>query len=232
MKLILGAFIWLSVVSNLFAQDSLKVQTETAFRNKGLIIDLGLNNFYQNQDELNLKTLGSRGANIYLLHKINPQSEHVQFRIGFGLGLDNYSFKKDIYPTALTDSTYFVKGNSVDNDTIKFIKSKISVNHFDIPLEVVFQTRNGSGAFKIALGVRVGWVFDVHTKRVTEVNGSKLTEKTKADFNIQRMRYGLSARIMYSGFNFFFMHNLSPVFQKNRGAELSTFMTGVSILIN
>lgn len=230
MKFILGIVIWISATMNLVAQDSLQV--ETAFRSKGLIIDLGLNNFYQNQQDLNLKILSSRGANIYLFNKINPKSEHVQFRIGFGLGLDNYSFKKDVLPVPLTDSTFFIQGNSVGSDTIEFIKSKISVNHFDIPLEVVFQSKNSSGAFKVALGVRVGYVFDVHTKRVTEVNNFKLTEKTKADFNIQRMRYGLTARLMYSGFNFFFMHNLSPIFQKGKGPALSNFMAGISILID
>lgn len=232
MKILLSAVIWISALANLLAQDSLRQETETALRNKGVIIDLGVNHFYHNTNNLKLKTLSSRGANIYLFNKLNPQSEHVQFRIGFGVGLDNYSFKKDVSLGTLRDTTVFMKGNSVGNDTIDFIKSKISINHFDVPVEVVFQSRNGSGAFKVALGVRVGWVFDVHTKRVIEINGSKSIEKIKADFNVQRMRYGLTARVMYSGFNFFFMHNLSPLFQKGRGEALASFMTGVSILID
>ena len=77
MRLGVGILLFISTIWYGFSQDTLSVSEETAMRSKSLIIDLGLNNFYKNPIGLGLKTEGSRGANIYLFHKVNPESKYL-----------------------------------------------------------------------------------------------------------------------------------------------------------
>lgn len=228
----LGLLIVLCTISFFsIAQDTLQTE-ETAIRSKGLIFDFGTSQFSKSPNGFDLKKYGSRAVNIYFFDRINPTSKHVIARIGVGFGLENYSFKNDISPLPVLDSTIFSSGNSIGIDSIEFKKSKLSLNHIDIPVEVIFQKNNNKGGLKLILGIKAGWTFDTHSKRVVKVNGSIVKEKIKADFNLNKIRYGLTARVMFKGFNFFYYHNLTPLFRDGRGPEINTYVAGMTISID
>ena len=214
-----------------FSQDSLTFKAEeSALRTRNITLDFGFSDFNSSlKENTNTKLFSNRSFNGYFFQRLN--AKHIEFRVGFGISCENYSFKKDVVISPLSDSTIFNLGNSIGNDSINFRKSKLSLNHFDIPLEVVFQSKNKTGALKLILGTRVGWVFDAHTKRVIDINGSIVKEKTKADINLNRFRYGLSARVMYKGVNLFYFQSLSPLFKNEKGPDLTTCTGGISISI-
>lgn len=216
-----------------YCQDSLFISdTENAIRSRNITLDFGLSNFNEKGDkstETNLR--GNRTFNAYFFQRITPEAEHIQFRIGIGLSLENYSFKRDVTPLPVSDSTIFVYGNSYNNDSINFRKSKLSINYIDIPIEIIFQQKNKTGVPKFIIGTRIGWIFDSHTKRVIDINGSILKEKVKADFNLNKLRLSLSCRIMYKGINLFYMQNITPLFQKDKGPQLTTCTGGISVSI-
>lgn len=216
-----------------FAQDSLTFKTEeTALRNRNITLDFGFSDFNTSATpNTATKLLSNRSFNGYFFQRLNPSAKHIEFRIGVGISCENYSFKKDVVVSPLSNSTTFDLGNSIGNDSINFKKSKLSLNHFDIPLEVVFQSKNKTGALKLILGTRIGWVFDAHTKRVIDIHGSILKEKTKADINLNKLRYGVSARLMFKGINLFYFQSLSPLFKNNKGPEITTCTGGISISI-
>lgn len=216
-----------------YSQDSLFISdTENAIRSRNITLDFGLSNFNQKPDEsteTNLK--GNRSFNACFFQRINPEAEHIQFRIGIGVSLENYSFKRDVSPLPISDSTIFSYGNSYKNDSINFRKAKLSLNYIDIPFEVVFQQKNKTGVPKLILGTRLGWLFDAHSKRVIDINGSIVKEKVKADFNLNKLRFSLTCRLMYKGFNLFYMQNMTPLFREGKGPELTTCTGGISISI-
>ena len=216
-----------------FSQDSLFISdAENAIRSRNITLDIGLSDFNQTPDKFTeTKLKGNRTFNAYFFQRINPEAKHIQFRIGVGLSLENYSFKRDVSPTPLADSTSFAYGNSYKNDSINFRKSKLSVNYLDIPIEVVFQQKNKTGVPKLILGTRMGWIIDAHSKRVIDINGSIMKEKIKADFNLTKLRLSLTCRIMYKGINLFYMQNITPLFQEGKGPELTTCTGGISISI-
>lgn len=216
-----------------FSQDSLFISdTENAIRTHNITLDIGLSDFNQTPDNTTETKLNSnRTFNAYFYQRINPEAKLIQFRIGVGLSLENYSFLRDVSPTPLNDSTAFTYGNSYYNDSINFRKSKLSINYLDIPIEVVFQQKNKTGAAKLIIGTRMGWIIDAHSKRVIDINGFIMKEKTKANFNLNKLRLSLTCRIMYKGVNLFYMQNITPLFQVGKGPELTTCTGGISVSI-
>ena len=93
-----------------YCQDSLFISdTQNAIRSRNITLDFGLSDFNQKGDkstETNLR--GNRTFNAYFFQRITPEAENLQFRIGLGLSLENYSFKRDVTPLPVSDSTIFV----------------------------------------------------------------------------------------------------------------------------
>ncbi len=200
-----------------------------------LAFDLGLTNYYND--------------NNFGVDAVDPDLEVRAFRPGahvalhflpttvslFGRGVVNLK-------TAITiDWTqyYFTKNIRIlpDQDTltwtfpgIEFDKNKLTTRYAQIPLLLNFNTNPGSdNGLSFSIGGYAGVLWGGKTKQVSDEEGK---EKVRDEFNLNRFRYGLTARLDLKWLDFYANLNLSQVFEENedRGINTQSFTVGVNII--
>lgn len=141
-----------------------------------------------------------------------------------GLGLSMVNIHSNINPWLFVDSTGGVDPAGIDRRVYK--RNKIALTYLEVPLELAFATKrdSSSGAgFKIALGWRTGFCIDAHTKLVTE----DYKEKRKDFDNINRLRYGPTARIGYGNFSLYGRYDMSSTFSADKAPDYNLLTVGL-----
>src|SRR5690606_5951 len=95
-----------------------------------------------------------------------------------------------------------------------------AINYVDIPLEFRyhFNKTDHSKGFRFALGGKVGFLMNSHTKvEITEPDGLTKKIKTRQDFGLNPIRYGVYTRVGLSGFNLWAYYGLNKVFKEGKG---------------
>lgn len=199
------------------------------------LIDVGFNFLMDNPEGMDLGFWGSKIVNFYYYWDIPIGESHFSFGPGIGVGLEKYSFE-DNNTLALDNSgnTEIIELTSILDDDADIKRSKIAANYVDVPVEFRFHLnkRNHDLGFRAAIGGKVGFLFDGHTKIKYEEDGDNKKLKQKDNFNMQRLRYGLTARIGFPGINFFGYYSLSELFESGKGPDETTaasFNLGISI---
>jgi hypothetical protein len=110
----------------------------------------------------------------------------------------------------------------------------IVTNFIDVPLEFRFDTNpNDPGrSFHVAIGGRVGYLYDSFDKIKYRSDGETKKIKDKQNFNLSDFRYGASFKIGAGNFTLFSYYNFSPVFREDKGPEqtdMKNFTVGISI---
>jgi hypothetical protein len=93
-----------------------------------------------------------------------------------------------------------------------------------------------SRSFKTAVGGRIGYMYDSFTKIKYSENTETKKLKDKQDYNLSKLRYGLTGRIGFGNFSIFGYYNLTPLFEENKGLKennvynnFPTWTIGVSV---
>lgn len=123
---------------------------------------------------------------------------------------DNCTYFKNVYLVAPVHLEFdFSKTETVDDK--KIFRSHKSV--------------------RVGLGGYVG--YNTNTKQFVkyELNDSKISEKTKADFNVNDWNYGLSAYIGHKETSLYVKYDLNPLF-KNNSIEQNNISLGIRFDIN
>jgi hypothetical protein len=63
-----------------------------------------------------------------------------------------------------------------------------------------------------------------------QLDGVKYEERRKSDFQINNLRYGLTARLGLKYLRFFANYDLVSLFQKDRGPELYPVSMGITLI--
>ncbi|MDZ7649863.1 MAG: outer membrane beta-barrel protein [Cytophagales bacterium] len=113
-------------------------------------------------------------------------------------------------------------------------KSMLVANYVEIPIDFRFDTKpeDIARSFNIALGGRIGYLFDSFRKVKFEDKGETIKDKYKSPLGLNRLRYGIYARIGFGGFTLFSFYNLSNMFEKGKGPlgeDFNTMTYGISI---
>lgn len=142
-----------------------------------------------------------------------------------GITLDNNRY-------AFTSGTSLLPGQDTltwVTDSAQYKRNKLVTNHLQIPLLLNFQTKPGQdrGNFHLSVGGYAGLLIGAHTKQKTD--GSKL--KVRDDFNMEKFRYGLTARVGYGGFEIYANYDLVPMFHSgDLPNRLSRVTFGVTVM--
>ena len=184
-----------------------------------LIIDFGYNLLQNNKTDLGLRLLGSRTVNFYYLYDIRIAKSKFFLLPGIGVGLDRFKFDEDVTPTKTVDSdgnntTLFVP---ISGGGVK--KTMLTTNFIDIPVELRFygNPEDSKRSFKAGMGFKVGYLLDAHTKIKQDLDGDVTKYKIHSDFNLNKLRYGWTARVGVGGFNVFYYQSLNTLFQSGKG---------------
>lgn len=195
-------------------------------------LDLGMNLMLQN----GTTTFGSKynpienriGKSMHVgLHflptRINLVKHVVNLKTGLTLDVMNYRFDNKTVMLPRTDSV------AVYFDSTGFQKSKLTATYLQIPLLLQFDTNpeEEERSFRFAFGGYGGLLIGSQTKLVTNTD-EKI--KTEDDFNLNKIRYGVTARIGYGGFDLYVNYQLSELFSSKKDPGFTALTFGVNLL--
>ena len=196
----------------------------------GLQIDLGFNQFIDaplmnlgsDNKRVSLNFFQSRAINVYYMYEIRLGHDKFTFHPGLGIGSQHYSFndKIRIENASIADSNgrpiLGVTGFGQQGYDIK--KSKLATTYLDIPLEFRFRSNTGRKAFRVGLGGKIGYLLNSHRKEkyFSDFYDDNIIDKRNYDFNLNKIRYGVTARVGFRNIDAFVYYNLSEVFDSDK----------------
>jgi hypothetical protein len=191
------------------------------------LMDVGLNQLQNVPQQLELNAWRSKGVNLYYYYRVRLFKDKLTLNPGFGLGLDSYSFNNHIIIGTSSTGQFQSHIDTLNRD---ILKTKLATNYFDIPLELRFKSSNDDlKAFRIAIGAKVGVLFNAHSKIKYIEDGFVRKAKNRDDFGLNQFRYGLIGRLGFSYFNVFGYYSLSHLFKNGKGPEVTPFMVGITL---
>ena len=210
-----------------------------------LLIDFGALGTKGAPTEFKKGWFGSHSINVYYYFPFRVGQSKFTINTGMGLGMDRFKFTKYFYlaDTGALDKRYALVPNFLDfnndkkTDSITFRgikKSLLSMNYFDVPLELRFNFNPDDLArtFWISVGARAGMLLNANTKIKQKDHGEKVMHKDRYRQGLNQFRYGISLRMGVGNFNWYAFYNLSPLFQKDKGpsaTQMNTFTLGISL---
>lgn len=183
-------------------------------------------------DPLETKTL-NRGYNAAFMLD-NPLG-NSNFSLAIGLGISVHNMYSNAMPFEKMDTAGNMLGETEFlkiPDNISYSKNKLTLFYTDIPVEIRFRTKNVSDNFKVAVGFKAGYLMQSHTKyqgdRLDNIKGD-IKFKQYDIPNIEKLRYGVTARIGYGRFNVTGYYSLTTLFAKDKGPEMFPISVGVAV---
>jgi hypothetical protein len=203
------------------------------------VMDIGFNTYGNPPPSMELNLLGSRAINIAALYEVYL-SDYFTMNTGLGIGIDRYSFSKDVTLREIKD---FQNNDVVGVFPLTFNyndvrKTLLTPTYLEIPLEFRAVTSTGRETFRFILGFKAGILVSAHTKIKYGTGDNLRTEKLSDDFFLNRFRYGVYSRIGYKSIHLYTYYSLSNLFQNNKlisGAatnqNVTPLMFGLSFLM-
>lgn len=227
-----GLIILLTIVSGMaYAQSTEDVKRGKPDIPGTLLIDIGFNILNEGPADMDLKFFGSKSVNLYYQYDIPFGDSKFSFHPGIGLGMDKYRFQDEMALTNSRDATTGLYNVGMEStnllflpDTASFSKSLLAANYIDIPVEFRFQTNpyDKDRSFKVAIGGRIGFLYNAHTKLKYKLDGTDIKTKNHQSFNLNKFRYGTTFRMGIGWFNLFYYHNLSELFESDKGPSATS----------
>lgn len=187
------------------------------------------NDFYVDMPDSIDNKFFNLGVNFSMLYDFQIAESDFSFAIGAGLGSHNFYTDAFVVEDSLNVSAlYPIKSLYPGND---YKKNKISYSYLDIPLEFRLRTDK---EFRAALGFKFGFLIDSHTKYKGEdyIFGSSdnIFVKFKDVPNIEKFRYGVTARVGWKFINLTGFYSLTNLFTKDKGPETYPISVGISLM--
>jgi len=177
---------------------------------------------------------GSRTINFYYQYPIRIGKSKISFNPGIGLSLERWKFTNNytlpFKPDADGSFPLIPAGNQFPG-TIN--RSQLINNYVEMPIEFRFDTspEDIARSFNVAIGARIGVLYDSFTKVDYTVDGENKSNKDKQWHGMNPYRYGVYSRVGISGFSLFMYYNMSAMFQTEKGPDYTT-MNSVTVGIS
>lgn len=201
-------------------------------------IEIGYNNFTSGrwltnetpvEGWLDLNTAKSTSFNIVAPPVNLGFTSHFGLVTALGINFNNYRF--DGNNTIIVDGEGVITP-SYPADPIRYDKSKLATVYGILPVMLEVQVPvSYSSTVNLGAGVIGAVKLGSHTKVVYH-NDGKQKDKNRDDFNLNVLRYGVTARAGYEMVQVYGTCWLSPMFEKGRGPELYPFEIGLALTIN
>ncbi|MEO5977922.1 MAG: hypothetical protein ABIS36_10675 [Chryseolinea sp.] len=205
-----------------------------------LTFEFGFNRALSAPTEFKLAFLGSHTTNLYYQYEFRVLKSQFSIVPGIGFAFERFRFKNnDVIGYNLgsvNQVALLPPGNTAPYPNVR--KSFLVTNYVDVPVEIRYTLKpeDPTRSVKIGVGGRIGYLLDSYGKVKYTENSEVKKIKDKQDFNLNKIRYGLSAHISFGNFSFFGYYNLSPLFQAGKGLQtnnvsndFSTATVGISL---
>lgn len=201
-------------------------------------VEFGYNNYstdkwgqntYPMDGYLDLKTAKSTSFNIFLPAVNLGISHHFGLVTALGLNFNNYRFEGN--------NSIAVDGGGIITpvyppEGIRYDKSKLATVYGVLPVMLEAQIPvSYSNTINLGAGVIGAVKLGSHTKVVYDDDG-KQKDKNRSDFNLNVLRWGVTARAGYEMVQVYGTCYLSQMFEKGKGPELYPFEVGIALTFN
>lgn len=211
------------------------------------LLDLGVNQAINPPKTWKQGWWGSRTVNFYYQYSFRFGRSKFSLNPGIGLSMERWKFtdgatlidtvELDSYPNGPASLQQVDQYNLLSPTRMYpslADKSMLIANYIEMPIEIRFDTKpeDIARSFNIAIGGRIGYLYDAFTKVKFDHNGETMKDKYKSDHGLNSLRYGVYTRIGIGSFTLFSFYNISDLFEKGKGplgASFNTFTYGVSI---
>ncbi len=213
----------------LFALQGFSQTIDESTRKKfSIVLDLFTDIWVDVPSNVDVRTI-NQGVNVSGLYDYRLGKSDYSF--AFGVGLGSHNFYSDAFAvvdstgnSSLTKISAIYEGNS-------YKRNKISFSYFDIPIEFRMRTKND---FRASLGFKFGFLIDSHTKYIGDDYIFGGTDQIHAKFkdvrNIEKFRYGVTARFGWKFINLTGFYSLTGLFKKGQGPDLYPISVGISFM--
>ncbi|MFP5470145.1 MAG: porin family protein [Bacteroidia bacterium] len=158
-------------------------------------------------------------------YKDMPLGNKSRFSIAFGAGFSSHSVHHNgVF--ALRDSmgiNDFVSFEKL-SDSVNYYKNKIAFNYVDVPFELRFRNMDGKNKLRFYPGFKVGILVNDHTKW----RDGNVKIKVYDLPNTLIYQYGVTVRLAWNKIALYGYYSLTPVFEKNKGTQISLVSVGIS----
>jgi hypothetical protein len=204
-------------------------------------IDLGLNSYLEDgkfpDEEGQPYAVRPWGSwNIGLTSVLRTRfTRHFAMQWGLGVSWNNFKFQND--------KTVVVKdedGVTFEEDyrDVSFVKSKLGVTYLNVSAiptltfgghRIDRRWKSYSSGFRIGAGPYVGYRIGSSTKLVYEEDGDRHRDRTRDNFYLNNLRYGVRLQIGIRSADFFFAYDMNELFAAGKGPKLNAFSFGITI---
>lgn len=200
-------------------------------------LELGINNALDAPDRFDLGLWGSRTINVYYQHELRIAQSKFSLVPGIGLSLERFKFKNGA-TLAYNDNDSLKLLLPAETGMTSLRKSQLITNFVDVPIELRFSSNpsDPGRSFKVSIGGRIGYMYDAFTKLKYREDGETKQLKDKQNWNLNRFRYGVSAKVGIGNFSLFGYYNLTPLFKEGEGpyennvaTDFQTVTVGISL---
>ncbi|MBX3163850.1 MAG: DUF2807 domain-containing protein [Bacteroidetes bacterium] len=173
----------------------------------------------------------SRSINVQLnlfQHNFHLYKNYVNLVTGFGIEWKRYMLDNN---TTLNPDSSFTWGVIDNSNTYNFSKNLLRATMLQVPLLLDFNTnKNPKKAFHVSVGAVGQFMVGSRTKQKLESNGDKFTKIRKDNYNMNPVSVKAHASIGYSNITAFAEYNLTPLFAKNKGPQVTPFVIGINLI--
>lgn len=160
----------------------------------------------------------------FLLGK--KETSHVSFAIGIGVSSQNFSLKNT--RASLNENATSILFDSIDAN---YKSAKLRATYLEAPLELRFfgNKINRNRGFKLAAGVKIGYLLSTRSKYKHNVEGNWVTMKEGNSRYTNQWKFAPTVRIGWGNFSVFGSYNLTSLFKDTYGPEVYPYSVGISI---
>lgn len=158
------------------------------------------------------------------IHAIDQRLNLIRYHLWFGYGvyfeLNSYKYNTKSVIIPGIDSLAFSSGDE------SLSKNKLSCEYAGIPLTLRYESNPShmSSSFHISGGVFGEYLLGAHTKTKSSTGKNKVHD----DFNLNRVRYGITARAGYGWLNVYTNISISELLVEGSGPVLYPFSAGLA----
>ncbi len=215
------------------------------YTSKGFNIYIGLNGLTGKMPEVTtmifpapylstdpeLKPLGSRFVSLDFSNSgtiASGKKSALKFMYGFSFDWYNFMFDHNRVVTKSGGATIFKPLQDTQGNEIELRKNKLTASYITLPIMPYVAFSKQSAIQMIGLGGYVSYRLDSWTKTIEEK--SENLRREGSNFNINQVRYGVKAEIGLRRIGeLFFNYDLTPLFEKGYGPQLTAFSFGIKL---
>ncbi len=154
--------------------------------------------------------------------------KHIGIVTAIGFNFSNYRFDNNVIVEK--DATGITVART---ETLRdYEKSKLATIYATLPIILEAQIPLSDGnPINLGVGVVGAIKLGSHTKVVYNEDGRQ-KDKNHNDFNLNLLRYGVTARVGYKMFQIYGTSYLTPLFETGKGPEMYPFEIGIALTFN